>query len=509
MTPETQRRILPLAILLLAAIPRLWAAGWNQGIFWPDEIFQSLEPAHGFAFGYGFVPWEFDEGARSWLLPGLIGLFWKMLAALGVSTAPSFVIAAKLAVASLGLLGLYASMRLADRLAGPTAMLLCGVLGASFPPSIIFGSRCLGETASAPLCMVALLLIYDRRRSRLILAGGLSVVAVYLRYQCGVFALGLLIWLLAARRAHEARWFGGGALLAGLGGMLLDVVTWGAPFHSLLTYLRFNLFEGRAADFGTEPVAFYITTLWSSTGPALLVIAAGLVACLRRHPGLLAVLVLFVAVHSAIGHKELRFLMPIFPLMLTLAGVGLASLMEPSSASTKPPARSRRRAATATTPERDGGKIPAAAWVVSAVLLVAMGWRTAAATFDDLGQRRGLFAGPRSVWHAAEPVNRLLWFVGARADLCGLALIGYGPVWTGGFSYLHRDVPVVWGTPEEALAAPRLGILGEAANYVLTPSTTALPAEYATVATLGETKLAQRPGSCKAGAAVFSRHFPK
>ena len=55
---------------VLGAVPRVWAAVWDQNIYWPDEIFQTLEPAHQFAFHYGILPWEFREGARSWLFPG-------------------------------------------------------------------------------------------------------------------------------------------------------------------------------------------------------------------------------------------------------------------------------------------------------------------------------------------------------------------------------------------------------------------------------------------------------
>ncbi|HZA50383.1 MAG TPA: hypothetical protein VE549_06560, partial [Myxococcaceae bacterium] len=31
----------------------------DDGIYWPDEIYQSLEPAHRVVFGYGLVAWEF------------------------------------------------------------------------------------------------------------------------------------------------------------------------------------------------------------------------------------------------------------------------------------------------------------------------------------------------------------------------------------------------------------------------------------------------------------------
>ena len=41
-----------LAALVVGAAVRLWLAAVDDGIFWPDEIFQSLEPAHRRAFGY-------------------------------------------------------------------------------------------------------------------------------------------------------------------------------------------------------------------------------------------------------------------------------------------------------------------------------------------------------------------------------------------------------------------------------------------------------------------------
>ena len=38
----------------------------DDGIYWPDEIHQSLEPAHRLVFGYGLIAWEFSDGARNW-----------------------------------------------------------------------------------------------------------------------------------------------------------------------------------------------------------------------------------------------------------------------------------------------------------------------------------------------------------------------------------------------------------------------------------------------------------
>jgi hypothetical protein len=36
------RRRSLIALLVCAAVPRAWAAVFDQGIFWPDEIFKTL-----------------------------------------------------------------------------------------------------------------------------------------------------------------------------------------------------------------------------------------------------------------------------------------------------------------------------------------------------------------------------------------------------------------------------------------------------------------------------------
>ena len=65
--------VLPLIIILLLALfLRLYTAFAFPNIHWPDEIFQTLEPAHRLAYGNGIITWEWRDGVRSWVLPGII-----------------------------------------------------------------------------------------------------------------------------------------------------------------------------------------------------------------------------------------------------------------------------------------------------------------------------------------------------------------------------------------------------------------------------------------------------
>ena len=67
-------------IFLLCAIAlslRLYFAFASPNLAHPDEIFQNQEQAHRLVYGYGIVPWEFREGVRSWILPGLLAAVFK------------------------------------------------------------------------------------------------------------------------------------------------------------------------------------------------------------------------------------------------------------------------------------------------------------------------------------------------------------------------------------------------------------------------------------------------
>src|SRR5207247_4899918 len=70
--------------LLVGGMLRVWLAFNDDGISYPDEIHQSLEPAHRLVFGYGLVAWEFVEGARNWLFTGTIDALLELCRIIGI-----------------------------------------------------------------------------------------------------------------------------------------------------------------------------------------------------------------------------------------------------------------------------------------------------------------------------------------------------------------------------------------------------------------------------------------
>src|SRR5208283_263980 len=95
-TAERTATLVLWTALAVGGALRAWLALTDAGIYWPDEIYQSLEPAHRLVWGRGLVAWEFLDGARPWTLPALVAAFWTPLRLLGVSSPDVYVPAVKL-----------------------------------------------------------------------------------------------------------------------------------------------------------------------------------------------------------------------------------------------------------------------------------------------------------------------------------------------------------------------------------------------------------------------------
>ncbi|QRN98724.1 hypothetical protein JRI60_06740 [Archangium violaceum] len=423
---ESTERPLARAILVLAlgvgAALRVWLGLSNDGIYWPDEVYQSLEPAHRLVFGYGLRAWEFIEGARNWALPGLVAALFELATWVGLGEPRGYLGLTRGVFALLGAATAWGSWRLA-RAYGASA--LASAAGASLfaltAVPLYFAPRAMSENASALPVVLGLALALTPGASRRAGVAGASLLglAVLLRLQNGVFCVGLLGVLVARRDWRGAR--DALAVLAGWAFLfgLLDRLTWGRWFHSAIVYLDFNLLQGKAALWGTAPFEYYGRVLMRSMG-AVTVVGVGLsLLAARRAPGLLGMAAAFFLLHALQPHKELRFLVPVLPLFAALAGVGLDAVLRHL-----PPS-------------------PARLALPLAVVAVAgfSGLRVGRLTFGDLGQYEDL--KPRaSAWDDFGPLNRLLITAGRLPDVCGLKVEAVHLAWTGGYSYFHRDVPL-------------------------------------------------------------------
>ena len=416
-----------LAVLAIGAALRLWLAVTDAGIAWPDEIYQALEPAHRWVWGRGWVALEFRQGLRNWTLPALVAAMLEVFRVVGLDRPDLYVPASKCVFAAVGVATAWATARLARRMgAGPLESAAAGALWALAAPAIYFAPRGLSEPLSALPVTLGLSFVLPAgasRRDRW-LGASLLGLAVLLRLQDALVCVAVLaVWLLRRRWRESlevAAVLGAWALLFGL----IDRVTWGEWFHSAFAYWRYNWVQGKGELFGASPWSYYLHVLWTSMPTVALVLLVGSALAVRRAPALLGVVALFLAVHMGIPHKELRFILPVLPALMALAGVGLTVASE-----------------------RIGWRLPVGLAVLAALVSAA---RFHALTFGDLGAYPG--REQVSAYQDFAPVNRLLLVDGGQGDLCGLKVEAVHIAWTGGYTYFHRDAPMYshLGPPRDA-----------------------------------------------------------
>jgi GPI mannosyltransferase 3 len=316
-------------LLGLLALPPALIAVLQLGRLHPDEVYQVLEPAHRLAFGKGVLAWEWQQGLRNWALPGFFAGFLRLCPALGIDDPQARRAVLELPQYALHLAALGAVYRLVHR-RQPDRRALLGVLPiALYAPVLHYAGRTLGESISTALLVWGLERIdaREQRPGSYAFAGLLLGLAVVVRYGSLAIVATALVWLVWSRRVRDAAAVVcGGAPVAALLGVL-DAHSWGAPFHSLLRYLEFNVQSGEAARyFGAEPWWFYLPWLLFCTLPWVWPVLA-IAGCSRhrhRQPGgepsglfLWCSGVYLIAISSA-AHKELRFLYP--ALVLLAAG---------------------------------------------------------------------------------------------------------------------------------------------------------------------------------------------
>ena len=446
---RTSRRVnIALAsIVLVGLVLRILALRFEPAHH-PDEFFQYLEPAWGRLTGASIETWEWRSGVRSWVLPGYHGAWMALLMRLGVHDGSTIgkILQAHWALLSMSLVwaGWRGGILLARRLApdqdlstaaadlgdaapagwqgGLVGALLCAV----FPLQVRFSIHTLSEHASI-LCMVCALVLTAglvrtagrEGRKQAAWVGLLLGLGICLRIQHAPVPLVVVLWLLVSRRFILALVACAASLLPVLLFGVVDRLTWGGFFASFIAYVKFNLVEGGAANFGTLPWKWYWTEFFHRLPIGLPIL--GFLCLLRIHrnwPFVASALGLTFLL-STQAHKEERFVMLFWPLVLIAAAAGAGAWLMPPADSGAVlvegvPVRPHR--------------LPT--WLVRSVILAALGM----VLVDGARHCRGNdFTDLDTARYEAQ-----IW-AGKQADMTGL-LVDLS-LYTGGYMWFSRSFP--------------------------------------------------------------------
>lgn len=411
----------------------------DYGIYHPDEIYQTIEPAHELAYGYGLRAWEWDLGARNALLPAMLAGVLSLARVVGLDQPAGYLALMRGFVALLYSSSAFAVYLLARRFSAGRWLALAGAVLFLFNPvSLYLGFRTLSEVISTPFILFGVYLALSARpitadkdgdkRARLWFVLGLSLlgISVLFRLQNALFIVPLVLpWRFQS--GHFERYqlamkvLVAWALIYGA----IDWLTWGLPFASAGAYLRFNLIlDGTTAYYGGDPVYYYPYYFGQAMGVAGLLMVVLPLFALGRARALFICAGVFLVVHSIFPHKQLRFVISTLPMLAALSAVGLQWGVE----RLKSPRARRVVGALAAV-----GVFSAAGWGITQV---------SSLSFGQLGHARTLRLPPQtSAFHYRDAFNRLLISAASKDDLCGLLMDQEVAVVGGGHTYFHRDRP--------------------------------------------------------------------
>ena len=422
-TARAMRTVSPgfamVALLLVAFALRAGLALAYPTLDWPDEVFQTTEPAHRLAFGNGVATWEWREGTRNWALPAVLSGIMRVTAWTGAGSS-GYLRAIAFILGALSLTVVWFGYKWGSREFGARGGALIAIVCAAWYDLVYYGPKPLNEVIAAHLLVAGLYLGYwaeaRSRTSRLAVAGLLLGAVVGLRMQLAPAVLVALLFI--CYRLPRSRWAPvvAAAALAFAAFGVLDAITWGSPFASYLRALNANLVQARSAHYGVVPWNFYWGLLIFRVGWLLPFSLWGA----RRSPVLAAVAVAVLVTHSAIGHKEYRFIYPAVVLLVMLAGFGIADLLARLQKSSQPSA----------------GAVAMVA--VAVACLSAYTWHTA-----QLSSKY-------------DPALTAFSNLSRDSSVCGVGLRGPW-FWSGGYTYLHRHVPIVPAKDEADVAANSAG----------------------------------------------------
>ena len=312
-------------ILLSALVVYLICAVFSSGALHPDEHFQILEFAK-WKLGEGSpqaMAWEHVAKIRPTLQPALAMVMIRFCQWIGMENPFHQAMVIRIITAMIMLFSMCQFIKASGSWVNPQHRnaLLAATLFFWVVPMISV------HFSSETLCMASLLLILAgllRREQpsvrEALWMGIVAAIGFEFRYQMAFALVGIFAWLLIVGRYKWQIWCI--AALGFLGVLLfcfaLDCWYYGKIVLAPYNYYYMNIVKQVAASFGVSPWYVYLMSLGSFPGMALgiPIVISLCVGTIRyyKNPVVWAFWS-FLLFHSAISHKELRFIFPLMPML--------------------------------------------------------------------------------------------------------------------------------------------------------------------------------------------------
>ena len=315
----------------------------RNDLIWPDDHFQALEPASHLVFHRAFLAWEWQIGYRSWSLPLLYAPILWVCKLFGITGGLIPIYAARclnVLCAGWSLKRFLTLLELLNLDLFPKVATLFGF--ALLPAMLLWSPTCFADhwiMMTWMIVMPSLLKLYPQKDTiSWFKLGLLAGLPLFFKYQAGLFSLALGIFFLSQKRTlKQLIAYSFGVMIYPLGLATLDAFTYHEFASSLLKQIQSG--EQTSRFYGVAPFYDYFNQLIYNLGVTpflflglsliipILFLRIELLNWLKKNKILLSILslplIFYFLIHSAIPHKETRFILPFFPLLFLCFGVGL------------------------------------------------------------------------------------------------------------------------------------------------------------------------------------------
>lgn len=304
------------------------ASYFHVGYVHADEYYQIFQFA---AFKIGFnvlrTPWEYTSGMRATLLPTVVVIVYHCYKLI-FGTVNPFTLAfiMRIIASTLSISAIFIMLKIFLPTIKSKKNRHWFILLSLFTVgSMYFNIHYCAETISGGLFLIAFCLVWrrasvvDNRIYDYIIAGLCLGLAFTARFQLGFCIAGLLLWLFFIRKIPQRYlWLLLAVLLLTLlfFNIMLDHWFYGRWVISSWNYFKQNILLDKVNGYGREPWYYYIIVASTILPFGALYVAGCIILFYNKPKHILTwTLLPFIVVHSIIGHKEIRFMVPIVNFM--------------------------------------------------------------------------------------------------------------------------------------------------------------------------------------------------
>jgi len=322
---------------LWALLVTIIAACFSSGHHHPDEHFQILEFAN-YKLGNSpaaDLPWEFAAKERPGLQPFIAYCFISGFNFIGIYS--PFIITFLLRLL-IGLLGWFVTCKLVIVLLqtfytnkGKKIFVLLSFFLWFIPYVNVRFSSENTATISFLYALYFLLKTYNnnfQKNASFFIAGFLLALSFFFRFQIAFAIIGLGVWLLFIKKIYWQNWLA--IIFASLCTVAICICIdkW---MYNVWVFTPYNYYQAQivqhvAANFGTDPWWYYPVLFMAIAIPPLSVVlfcffSVGIYS--KSKNVFVFILVPFIIGHSIIGHKEMRFMFPMWFAFVYVTAIGI------------------------------------------------------------------------------------------------------------------------------------------------------------------------------------------